>query len=597
MKKQLKYSSLILLLLVLIVSCAKVVAPTGGEKDTSPPEIVKSSPENFSVNFTDKKIIITFDEYIQLKNVNQELLTSPPHNEKPEIKLRGKSLVINIKDTLEQDVTYNLNFNNAIADNNESNILKNYQYIFSTGNIIDTLFIVGHLYNAFNLDFEEETFVMLYKNYNDSTPYKKIPDYVAKTDEEGAFFLNNLCSGSYRIFALKDANSNYLFDQPSEAIAFLDTLLVPKVEIIEVFDTVKVKVPEDTVFVDSVVKSEKLISSLEDIHLFLFQEDYQKQYLVSSSREKKGNCTFIFNKPLDKELIVNPVNFTIPESEEWKIIEKSITNDTINYWITDSLIYKTDTLIFEIKYNKKDSIGNYILTADTINLIFTEKEKIKSKKGKKDKEEKITKVPSELSLSFNIKNQGNLDLNKNLQLIFNYPISDYDTSLINLYFIEDTIETLIKYDVFPDTVNFRKFSLSFPYEEASRYKLIVDSNAFKDIYNNINDSLALIFTTRSIEDYGIILLSIENCPSPSYLLLLDEKENILRKIAFSNKTEIKYLLPKKYVLKIIHDKNNNDKWDTGNYLKNIQPEKVYYYEQEIIIKENWDIEIIWDVEE
>ncbi|MBE9468363.1 MAG: Ig-like domain-containing protein [Bacteroidetes bacterium] len=585
-------------IILFTASCAKIVMPTGGKKDITPPQILKSSPENFSVNFKEKKIYVKFDEFFQLKNLNKELLVSPPLKEQPKIRVAGKNLIIEISDTLKENTSYNINFHEAISDLNENNILENYQYCFSTGDYIDSLYVDGLVLDAFSLEPKEFVKIMLYENYSDSTPYKKIPDFVSQSNKNGQFSINNIKPGNYHMFALNDANNNLLFDQPSEEIAFIDSLITPNLEKVELIDTLKIIeaiVENDTTYKDSIVRHTEFVSTIKNLELNMFQEDYKKQYITESKRDKKEICTFIFNKPSDKKCEISPLNFDT-KSEKWNIIEKNITNDTIICWLIDSTIYKRDSLIFECKYNKKNILMQDSLITDTLIFAYIEKEKPRKKRKRKDKKAEEPKKEIFLNIVSNIKSA--FDLNKNIVLTTPSPVKNYDSTKIQLFLIADSTETLQATKFSKDSIFLRKFSITNKWEEETTYKLIIYPKAFTDIYNYANDTTIINFKTRETDYYGNIKLEITNISTNSIIQLLNDKEKLLRQYFISNDTtlNINYLYPKKYIIKLISDKNNNKKWDSGNLLKNNQPEKIYYYKDAIEIKSNWDNEIGWDID-
>jgi hypothetical protein len=368
--------------LSVVYGCAKVGSPTGGIKDVTPPEIIESKPANYSTDFNSKKIEITFDEYIQLKNIQQELLTSPPLKEKPENRLMGKSLVVDLNNELKENTTYTLNFGNAIADNNEGNVLANYEFVFSTGDHVDSMSVTGKLVNAFNLKPEEDpVFIMLYENLTDSAPYIDIPSFIGKTNKDGSFAVNNIKADTLRIFALKDANSNLLFDASNENIAFIDSSFILSPELIEttLYYLADSLLPADSIdedlklrgfVIDSIsgdtVKVEEKLKYALHVNLYLFQEENIYQYLTTKEREAREKLIFEFKRPLYDSLEIVPLNFT--RGNEWFIKEKSAANDTIVYWIKDSLIINTDTLSLQLKYTVVDTLNNFVTKVDTVKL-------------------------------------------------------------------------------------------------------------------------------------------------------------------------------------------------------------------------------------
>ncbi|MDM8001558.1 MAG: Ig-like domain-containing domain, partial [Bacteroidota bacterium] len=205
--------------MVFVLSCAKISAPTGGPKDTEPPVILKSLPENGTVEFTGKSFAITFDEFVVLDRITEKFMVSPPLAIKPEVKLKGKSLVVNWEDDLADSTTYTFYFQDAIRDNNENNPIPNYQYVFSTGPFLDSLSLTGNVFNASDLEIVEDVTVIMYSNLSDTAPRKVLPAYISRPDPSGGFMISNIRPGRYRLYALKDLNGNtrycLLYTSPS----------------------------------------------------------------------------------------------------------------------------------------------------------------------------------------------------------------------------------------------------------------------------------------------------------------------------------------------------------------------------------------------
>jgi len=255
------YLLLVFVSVALIAGCARMSAPTGGEIDKDPPVPIKSKPINYSTSFAETKFVVEFDEFVTLANIRQELLVSPPLPEKAEVKQRGKALVVKINNELKDSTTYNFNFYNAIADLNEGNPLKNFQFEFSTGPEFDSIYLGGIMHDAFDFSSEAGWYIMLYDKFHDSIPRTTLPDYVAKTDEDGYFFVTNLKKQPYYIFGLKDMNNNMLFDLPNENIAFLDSSYSPGFIMKTFVDTLTIIESvsddyKDTVFTDSLASHE-----------------------------------------------------------------------------------------------------------------------------------------------------------------------------------------------------------------------------------------------------------------------------------------------------------------------------------------------------
>ncbi len=581
---QIKYI-LFYLIFFILFSCARQSSPTGGEKDIKPPILLESKPDNLSKNFKSKKIILKFDEYVQLKDVKNNLLVSPPMLEKAEIKLKGKSILIKLKSKLDDSTTYNFNFGDAIVDNNEGNILKDFKFIFSTSNEIDSFSISGNLKNAFDLKAEEDVMVMIYENLNDTAPQKTIPIYIDRTDENGNFFIKNIKKKKYKIFALKDANSNFLFDMPNENIAFLDTFFIPTVELDFRKDTIKLDSLKD-----SIVTKKYFDFKPNDIELFLFEEDNKRQFLMENIREKAYKCIFIFNRNLKENLKINILGHENTSS----IIETNPTKDTIFFWIKDSLIYKKDTLNLSISYAQKDSTENFQLLTDTLKMVFKDK-KIK-KKGIFKKKKIINK--EKLKYLTNVKNGQKINFNSPIYFKFENPIKKIDNKKIKLYKIVDSLKEEEKFFLKKSDKFLRNFFLNANWQENSSYELLIDSLSFLGISDLYNDSILYKFQTQEAEFYGKIILNLEFIKNKTKLILqlMDEKNNIIAEKFLKldeKKIEFDFLEPGNYFFKIIFDENGNKKWDTGNYKNKIQPEKTKFYMDEINVRSNWEMEIHW----
>lgn len=576
---------------IIIVSCASQGSLTGGDKDENPPLILLSEPENFSTNITDTKINIQFDEYFQLKNINDQLIISPPLDEEPDIKIRGKELQIDLNNSLLENTTYTLNFGNAIVDLNEGNILNNYLFAFSTGDKIDSLLIKGNVQHAYEGKPVEDVFVMLYKDFSDSVPIKQIPIYISKTDKNGKFSINNIHEGSYKMFALKETNVNYLFDNPTnESIAFLDSLIIPYAEVTISQDTIsKDTISQDSIVLDSIVSISKTKFYPDNINLFLFEEDRKEQYLSSFERPVREKCCFIFNRILLDSLEIRILNSNIGDSRYY--LEREPSNDTIYYWIRDSIVNNIDSLMFELSYIVDYENGEPVNKMDTVNLFFRG---IKTEKPIEN-EEFLLKMNSDRI------NPSGTDPGKDIILNFSQPVNIIDTARIQYYEIVDSIETVLTYKIENQKPGFfRKFNLPIKTEAGKNYKIIIEPKAFYDIYDNYNDSLIISFKTRNEDYYGSLVFNITGINSPGFLELIKNKTDVFRSIDVIDNGDYKFarLDPGSYLIRYIFDTNENGKWDTGDYLKNIQPERILYYNmEEIKVKSNWEIKENWAISE
>ncbi len=562
-----------LVIAIMFSSCAQILAPGGGAKDTTPPKVLKFIPDSAQLNFNVKNIAIEFDEFVALKDLNNQLLISPPLAKSPDVTIKNKTLFIELdkNETLKPNTTYCISFGNAVQDLNENNAIENFQYIFSTGTFIDSLKLKGKVQNAFNQSTEKGILVMLYSDLSDSVVYKSQPDYFAKTDKDGNFQINNIKAGKYKLVAIKDANNNYKYDGESESIGFVDA-------------------PID-------------VSEKQNILIDLFQEPLKKVYLKKYIHDSHGKVSLFFNQGSDS-LRVQPLNNDQKGVQEY--LQFSKNKDTLTYWIKNFI---KDSLILQV------SNGNKIL--DTVSLKFISREEA----------EKSKKNPLKLKVVSSPNGNQSFDLGGELRIKFNHPISSYQDQLITLK--EDTtIINRYKYTIEPDKerILFAVYDSSNIYEdpenpgtfvqhftekgwknwkENTNYHIQILPGAFHDIFGLTNDTIKIDFKTREEKYYGSVKLNLYALPSDYIVQLLDEagvvvRENFFLKpknIASPKKIiEYSYLAPKKYKLKIIYDDNGNHKWDTGNYLKKTQPEKVIYNSELINIRSNWDAELEWKVE-
>ncbi len=601
----------VILITLIIVACAKQANPTGGPKDELPPVPLKSSPINYSTNFNNDKIIILFDEFIVLKNANQEVLVSPPLNKKPEIKLRGKSIIIKLADTLRKNTTYGINFHSAIADLNEGNVLQDFAFEFSTGNTFDSLYLKGNVKNAFNFKPEEGWYVMLYDKFDDSIPRKQKPELISKTDKNGNFLIANMKDKPYYIFAVKDLNNNMLFDLPSEKIAFCDTTFKPSFKQVEFIDTlvfIDSISPnlKDTIFYDSISTRKEYVTTIENVQLFGFQEDYKLQFFKKAYRFAREQVIFTFNRPITDSASAFPIINNKCVKGNWFVQESNSSPDSLVYWIKDSNIFKHDSLFFQLNQTLLDSNKQKYIKTDTLLLTFKDKQKKKAKKSKlnignmlgKNKEEKKDTTPPPSPLTFETNAKSALDLDANVFFNAKFPLSKVNTDKIKFVkIVDDTVENPMEYTLIQDSLSIKKANLIFKKEENEHFKLTIPPHSFTDIYNNTNDTLTYDFKTQKLKHYGTIKLEIINVKEHSILQLLTKDEKLVREMEIDSDTTInyKYLQPKKYIIKLYYDTNRNKKWDTGNYKEKRQPEQVFYLPNEIEVISNFDYDYKWDL--
>jgi hypothetical protein len=596
------------LLFLLFQGCAKVGNPTGGPKDIQPPKYLKGIPENRSLNFTGDRIDIAFDEYIQLKDENSEVLISPPMKERPVIRVREKELRVTFNSELRPQTTYTINFGRSLSDLNESNLLPDFEFVFSTGSKIDSLSVTGKVVDAFNHkpESKERMVVMLYENLSDSAPLVEIPRYFGRANKDGLYSVNNIHPDTFRIIALQDENNNLHYDQGIEAIGFLDSLLIITAENVVkqtfIKDTVKIITPagkpsrrskQDTIQykADTTIAPGKLLNAL-NVSFYTFLEESDKVFITSRKRDIPENFSFIFSRPLFDTLQVTPLNFK--PGKDWFIRETSHNNDTLSYWITDSLIAKKDTLALKLTYLTTDSAGRFMELTDTVNMRY-QAVVARGAAGRRNENKEKVKEKKVLSLSGSITSRNTLNLNKPIVFSAGRPLQIVNPDSIELYSIVDSLYIKKQFTCLRDSFSLRQFRLASNWEEVSQYRLLLKPGTAYDIYGVTNDSLEIFFATQSEDYYGKILLTIEGERYPMIVQVLDERGNVTasKQIEKPGLNVFSYLSPGKYSLKAIYDINENKKWDTGNYLKHIQPEPIFLYALPKALRSNWDVEISW----
>ena len=642
-----RYFHIVLMSLFLFVvfSCAKIGSPFGGPKDETPPKVLKTKPPVNSVNFEPgKKIIITFDEYIQLKDVFQEMIVSPPLDGQVMAQMQGKDLIVEFpKEAVFDTATYTIDFGNSILDNNEGNVLGAYKYVFSLKGYIDSMNIEGKIVNAFNHKPDEERmYVMLYKNLNDSAPYLEKPRYICRADNLGNFSMHNIETGCYRLFGLKDANFNFRFDLPNEQIAFSDSLIElteerfrdniivddtltirPNAdedpgsydsirhELYEIADTLNPEYNDsirsstdippgtDSILVDSLQEKQRYYSLYTE--LYFFTQEVRNQYMTNNLRPVKEQLFFSFNEALADTFELFPLNYTPPRSD-WFLLDASDDKDTLKFWITDTSMLAMDSLKMEVCYPLYDSSGFVYQQIDTVLMMVPHEKGPRVRRDrlrpqKEEIDEQKTEV-SKIELKNNISNPGTFDLDKNIALISQTPISTVYTERITLYRIQDTLEIPVKIETARDLGSYYRTMIHYQPEENTMYKVFILDSTVYDIYGATNDTTIIRFKTQAEDYYGALTINLNGVKTPLLLQLLDDKENLLieKNIFTIGSIRFDYLYPKNYFLKIVVDANGNGKWDTGNYLKRIQPEKVIYYPEQVSIRSNWEMDFAWDLE-
>ena len=594
MNQKLLISATAILIGIFLQNCASVGRPSGGPKDEAAPKIIKSTPVNRSVNFTENRIVVEFDEYIKLDKIHEKFVVSPPMEKEPEVTVKGKKLLIKSEEAFKDSTTYTLKFSDAIQDYNEGNPIENYEFVFATGATIDSLRLFGTVVNAFTQEPAEAFLVMVYKNHTDSAPYLQLPDYLAKTDEQGRYNITNIAAADYRIFALADANNNRLFDMREEAIAFSKEIFTPKVALKQVRDTVRLdSVLVDNIYeyIDTVFTYKKQLFLPDSIRLFSFTEETSYLELSEFERSEKGRLSFVFSQNLSERETLEPLDFNINKNSYFQ--EWSASRDSLTVWFADSLIYNRDTLSYTFGYFDTDTLGHEFAITDTIILIKPKEKEIAGRARRKQQEAK-----TKLAVSFQVGRGAKLDILSIPSVSFQRPVSIKDPSNFELAHLHDSTQTVLEYKLEEMGSSSRKFKIIAHYEPGERYSISIDSAMVTDVYGNANDSTGVGFSVQPEDYYGILQLNLNGVEQTTLVQLLSKKSMVREfTIEKDEKLTIEHLPAGEYELRAIYDTNKNGLWDTGIYLEHSQPETVKFMDGKAKIRANWDTEIDWDLSE
>ncbi|WP_317046754.1 Ig-like domain-containing protein [Arenibacter echinorum] len=520
----------LLLTVSALVQCARRGAPSGGDKDITPPKLVKAEPKNMSINFNTNKIRLYFDEYVKLKDIEKQLIVSPPLKYTPLISPQGSAnryVEVILKDTLKANTTYTLNFGQSIIDNNEGNPLSYFTYVFSTGDYIDSLTVSGVVKDAYNKNADTFISIMLYEIdsvYTDSTIYRQPPNYITNTlDSTPIFHLKNLKEGKYAMFGVKDEAKNNIFNQKVDKIAFIK-------------DTINL--PTDSVYL-----------------LTMFKE--LPDYSISVPNFAAKNKIIFGYQGNAKDISIRALS-NIPDTVKTKIT-KEREKDTLNYWFTP---FNADSLVFTVANEKESLIDTFTVKTKKVGL------------------DTLVVQPNQ---------RGTLEFGIPFYIGANTPISRMDSSKISLARKDST---LVKFMTALDTVS-NKIDFDFEVEPNENYALELLPGAIVDFFETENDTISIKLSTKSYADFGNLRLTLDGTVTfPLIVQLTDEKGATVKEL-FANEQkvfEFTNIKPAKYLIRVIYDSNANQKWDTGNYLQRIQPEKVTYYPNVLEVRANWELE-------
>lgn len=594
-----RHLPLMLLAAFLLGSCARMGQPDGGWYDETPPRILGATPADKGTNVKSQKVSIFFDEFIQIENATEKVVVSPPQLETPEIVASGKRIKIELLDSLKPNTTYTIDFSDAITDNNEDNPLGNYTYSFSTGDAIDTLEVSGKVLQAKDLEPVKGILVGLYNDLSDTAFTTKPMLRVSRTDGSGRFVIKGVAPGTYRVYALQDADGNYLFNQKSEMLAFSQEKIVP---------SFKPDVRQDTTWIDSLrIKSIDRVGYThflpDDIVLRAFNEVMTDRYFLKAERREPESFTLFYSYGGEMPQ-VRGLNF---QSDDAFIIESTEKQDTITYWLKDTALVNQDTLRVELTYHMTDSLGKLVEQIDTLDILSRishekrqkdlerEREEWQKKQDRaKKRGEPYDSIMPPKALAIGVKAPSELDPDKNIPFTFNTPLASVDTAAIHLYSKHDTLWYNAPLEF--NHVRGREYELRGEWRPDIEYSLEIDSAAFVDIYGKVSPPFKQGFKVKSFDEYGTLLLNIPTMTDTTIVVqLLDAGDKIIKEVTTNQGVaEFYYVSPSTYYVRMYIDSNRNGEWDTGLYSANRQPETVCYFPKEIEIRAKWDFTETWN---
>lgn len=585
------YYIFIIIAAAVMYSCANIGNPSGGPIDKTPPIFMRSNPTPNAVNVKDRKIEIFFDEIVTLKDPSTKIIVSPAQTEMPRMSALGRKVTVELVDSLLPNTTYTIDFSNSIQDNNEGNAIDNFAFAFSTGSVIDSMRVSGYVLDSRTLEPMQSVVVGLQSNLADSAFHKEKLQRVALTNDRGQFTIRNVSPGSYHIFALKDLDRDYKFGNPTEDIAFLDSIIVPSIGSREAADTVYNDLNE----IDTIMRATRPAYFPNDILLSMFNEDRKSQYLANNLRVDSTRISLTFAAASDTLPSLSIVGRNdVPD--QWYTLERSQTNDTLTYWIRPPHLVSADTLMVATTYLRTDTASNPSWGTDTLKFTFQ-----RQKAKKKKKNEGTDSLEQIRFMELHPLVNGTQEVYAPLLLQTGTPIERYSREAFHLQrkLQNDTIfyPAEIKSIALRDsTLSRRDLMLKVDWEPGAAYTLAVDSLAMTDIYGLQTKPLKVDFNVRKMEEYGNIVFNIPAVRDSAIVELLDGTEKIvLRAPVKSHRAELLNLLPGKYYARLFIDRNGNGKYDTGNYDMHLQPEETVYYPGAINLKKNWDVEQTWDI--
>jgi len=601
----LRAAALLLFATAFLSRCARIMQPDGGPRDTLPPVIVGMSPDNFTTNFTERRIYIDFDEFIQLKDQQKEFFTSPQMKKKPTITQRGRGILVQIKDTLLENQTYALDFGSAIRDNNEGNPLFGMRYVFSTGDAVDSMVCTGYTADAYKSDSVSRTFIYFFiadslpatPGY-DSTLFNRKPDAIGRAETNGVFIAQNLKPVDYRVYAVKDTNDNQMYEPGTDQVGFIDSLCNPA------------RMPDFYMWYDSV---RRYVTAEPQLYFRMFTDKaFRRQTLQQTERPNRNKALLYFG---GENPDIRSIRFDSIPDDRFTVDFRTRGRDTLALWFAGTEL--PDTIRGEITYIKHDSVNNLVESTEPLKLAWRyieskeeQREREKNERAREKAEaagEEWEEPKKKNPFAMRLTQGGEINPERPLELTVDYPLERIDSAVILLNRLGegDAVERVpLRFE--RDTADILRWYLRADWQPASKYALTLPEGSVANIAGESNDSLSNSYTTYDPEKFGRVIVGVENgAPDVPYIIqLLNGSDKLLeeRLGVRGGSVEFNYVPVGEAKIRVIEDRNGNGRWDTGNVVEMRQPERSEIYvtadDTEVFqIKANWENELALDLGE
>lgn len=599
--KQLLY---LVFLFLLATACANPGSgPDGGPYDEELPYVVSTTPASGDSGVKGRRVTLQFNEFIKLENASEKVTVSPPQIEMPDILTSGKRITVTLNDSLRPNTTYTIDFSDAIEDNNEGNPMGNYTFFFSTGRTVDTLEVGGHVLAAEDLEPIKGILVGLHSDTTDSAFRTRPFDRVARTDGSGRFSIKGVAPGRYRIYALNDGDGDFRFTQKSEMIAFGRESISPSFFQDTRYDTLW----RDTVHYDTIVARPFTHFTPDDVVLRAFKEVNPVRHLLKTEYPVPEQFTIFFTAPSTHVPEVRGLNF-----DASKLLPRiSSGNDTLTFWVADTLLVRQDTLTLALTYEESnDSTLELSLRTDTLELSpkltwakrdkqrqeeWEEWEKNREKALKNDRP--FNEEPPTVWIKLTPRIERPLAPDQNPVLVIDEPLARFDTSGVHLRLIVDSTETEAPYLLEPLPGRDFSFRLMGEWRPGQQYVIVVDSAAMISVFGHRNRRMEQKFNIAKDDEFGSFFVNVQGLDGDTTAIveLLDGRGKVVRRCrAPQGRADFFYLKPGDYYLRLLLDRDGDGMWTTGEFETGLPPEEVYYNPVKFNVRARWDIEQDWN---